>query len=142
MDIAIRRIQDALAGASKGLMEFRFEEIVPAGLVDFSWVHDRLSPLQGSLWGSTAAAMSKNVQDAAGQIDFVGRSVADLVVLIFKSRATRHMSYFLLFNVVVMFLEYHIGQTRNSIGLLSDATHMLNDNMALMIGIVASAASR
>ncbi|KAF0746979.1 hypothetical protein AaE_007919 [Aphanomyces astaci] len=44
-------------------------------------------------------------------------------------------------NIVYMFVEFAVGYMTNSLGLLSDAGHMLFDNGALVIGLGASLAA-
>lgn len=44
--------------------------------------------------------------------------------------------------VTFMFVEVVVGFLSNSLGLLSDAGHMLFDNMSLVIGLYASYMSK
>ncbi|CAH0476249.1 unnamed protein product [Peronospora belbahrii] len=52
--------------------------------------------------------------------------------------ASRQMLLFLSINVAFMFVELGVGLYTNSLGLMGDAGHMLFDNGALTIGLVAS----
>ena len=143
MEQAYETFLDTIKSTSKDLSWFSLE-LPSLFKMDFSMpaFGFGLGEKAGTLFNSAHDSMAKNVEDALEQLTYLGSTISDLAVLIFSKRATRHMTFFLLFNVIVMFLEYHIGHTRNSAGLMSDATHMLNDNLALMIGIVATAASR
>ncbi|RHZ12062.1 hypothetical protein DYB37_010473 [Aphanomyces astaci] len=55
--------------------------------------------------------------------------------------ATQKILLFLTGNIVYMFVEFAVGYMTNSLGLLSDAGHMLFDNGALVIGLGASLAA-
>lgn len=93
-------------------------------------------------FGSALKYFENNLKVAVLQVLYLVEISWDVLQMIWERKGTRRMSYFLVLNLVVMFAEYYVGETHNSVGLLSDATHMLNDNMALVIGIVASAISR
>ncbi|KAF0695349.1 Aste57867_13831 [Aphanomyces stellatus] len=56
--------------------------------------------------------------------------------------ATQKILLFLAGNILYMFVEFVVGYWTNSLGLLSDAGHMLFDNGALVIGLVASMISK
>ncbi|KAG9407688.1 hypothetical protein AC1031_002406 [Aphanomyces cochlioides] len=56
--------------------------------------------------------------------------------------ATRKILLFLSGNILYMFVEFVVGYMTNSLGLLSDAGHMLFDNGALVIGLVAAMVSK
>ncbi|CAI5744720.1 unnamed protein product [Peronospora destructor] len=58
--------------------------------------------------------------------------------VLWSRRASRQMLIFLSINVAFMFVELGVGLYTNSLGLMGDAGHMLFDNGALMIGLVAS----
>ncbi|GBG30154.1 Zinc transporter 5 [Hondaea fermentalgiana] len=55
---------------------------------------------------------------------------------------SRRIVLFLLLNLAFMFVEILVGLWSNSLGLISDAGHMLFDCMALFIGLFASFVSR
>ncbi|RHY27454.1 hypothetical protein DYB32_006765 [Aphanomyces invadans] len=56
--------------------------------------------------------------------------------------ATQKILLFLTGNILYMFVEFVVGYVTNSLGLLSDAGHMLFDNGALVIGLGASMVSK
>ncbi|GMF28128.1 unnamed protein product [Phytophthora fragariaefolia] len=58
--------------------------------------------------------------------------------VLWSKRASRQMLIFLSVNVAFMFVELGVGLCTNSLGLMGDAGHMLFDNGALVIGLVAS----
>ncbi|POM72663.1 Cation Diffusion Facilitator (CDF) Family [Phytophthora palmivora] len=58
--------------------------------------------------------------------------------ILWAKRASRQMLIFLSVNVAFMFVELGVGLYTNSLGLMGDAGHMLFDNGALVIGLVAS----
>lgn len=51
---------------------------------------------------------------------------------------TRKMGFVLAINLVFMVLELVVGYLNNSLGLISDAAHMLSDCFALFLGMVTS----
>ena len=57
-------------------------------------------------------------------------------------RSSCRMLTFLLLNIVVMFGELGVGLWSNSLGLVSDAGHMLFDSSALFIGLIAAYIAR
>ncbi|CAM0955130.1 unnamed protein product [Alopecurus aequalis] len=61
---------------------------------------------------------------------------------ILSERKSRKIAAFLLINTVYMFVEFASGFMSNSLGLLSDACHMLFDCAALAIGLYASYIAR
>eukprot|EP01134_Creolimax_fragrantissima_P002569 CFRG2569T1 len=62
--------------------------------------------------------------------------------LILSARESRMLFYFLCLNFAFMFIEFAYGVWTNSLGLMSDAFHMLFDNLALAIGLIASVIGR
>ncbi|KAI9916365.1 hypothetical protein PsorP6_017833 [Peronosclerospora sorghi] len=64
--------------------------------------------------------------------------VSHVFAVLWCRRASREMLIFLLVNVAFMFVEVGVALYTNSLGLMGDAGHMLFDNGALMIGLVAS----
>ncbi|XP_059643719.1 uncharacterized protein LOC132285546 [Cornus florida] len=61
---------------------------------------------------------------------------------ILSERKSRKIALFLLINTGYMFVEFVAGFMSNSLGLISDACHMLFDCAALAIGLYASYISR
>lgn len=61
---------------------------------------------------------------------------------IFSDKKSRKIAIFLLINTGFMVVEFFYGFLRNSLGLISDACHMLFDCGALAIGLYASYISR
>ncbi|PQM32859.1 putative zinc transporter protein [Prunus yedoensis var. nudiflora] len=61
---------------------------------------------------------------------------------ILSERKSRKIALFLLINTAYMFVEFAAGFMSNSLGLISDACHMLFDCAALAIGLYASYISR
>ncbi|KAL6135718.1 hypothetical protein ACLB2K_067944 [Fragaria x ananassa] len=61
---------------------------------------------------------------------------------ILSERKSRKIALFLLINTAYMFVEFIAGFMSNSLGLISDACHMLFDCAALAIGLYASYISR
>jgi len=55
-----------------------------------------------------------------------------------KDREARKLCILLTINILCTFLELIYGSISNSIGLISDAAHMLFDSTALAVGIYAS----
>ncbi|ETK94496.1 hypothetical protein L917_02372 [Phytophthora nicotianae] len=67
-----------------------------------------------------------------------GGLIAHVLAVLWAKRASRQMLIFLSVNVAFMFVELAVGLYTNSLGLMGDAGHMLFDNGALVIGLVAS----
>lgn len=61
---------------------------------------------------------------------------------IMESRDSRRIFTFLVINTIFMFVEFLYGFLTNSLGLISDACHMLFDCVALAIGLYASYISK
>ena len=61
---------------------------------------------------------------------------------ILSERKSRKIALFLLINTAYMVVEFVAGFMSNSLGLISDACHMLFDCAALAIGLYASYISR
>ena len=59
-----------------------------------------------------------------------------------KNRDSRQIFYFMSLNVSFMLVEFVYGFYTNSLGLISDAFHMLFDSTALCMGLVASVVAR
>ncbi|KAL6143354.1 hypothetical protein ACLB2K_054049 [Fragaria x ananassa] len=69
-------------------------------------------------------------------------SVMKSIRHILSERKSRKIAFFLLINTAYMFVEFIAGFMSNSLGLISDACHMLFDCAALAIGLYASYISR
>ncbi|KAK1940425.1 Zinc transporter 5 [Phytophthora citrophthora] len=65
-------------------------------------------------------------------------TVTRVLGVLWAKRSSRQMLIFLSVNVAFMFVELGVGLYTNSLGLMGDAGHMLFDNGALVIGLVAS----
>ncbi|GMF21297.1 unnamed protein product [Phytophthora lilii] len=65
-------------------------------------------------------------------------TAAHVLGVLWLKPASRQMLIFLSVNVAFMFVELAVGLYTNSLGLMGDAGHMLFDNGALVIGLVAS----
>ncbi|XP_031493335.1 metal tolerance protein 12-like [Nymphaea colorata] len=61
---------------------------------------------------------------------------------ILSERKSRKIPLFLLINTLYMFVEFIVGFMSNSLGLISNACHILFDCVALAIGLYASYISR
>ncbi|KAJ2160396.1 putative zinc transporter msc2 [Coemansia sp. RSA 552] len=70
------------------------------------------------------------------------RRTQQFVRVILSDGESRSISMFLLLNLSYMLVQIVYGYTTNSLGLISDAIHMLFDCMALAIGLVAAVMSR
>jgi hypothetical protein len=84
------------------------------------------SPLRSS---STSASASFQVSLAP--------LLQSLMVRLKEDSDARHIFYFLSINLAFMFVEFLYGIWSNSLGLISDAAHMLFDCLALAIGLCA-----
>ncbi|EGZ10307.1 hypothetical protein PHYSODRAFT_391228, partial [Phytophthora sojae] len=67
-----------------------------------------------------------------------GAPASHVLGVLWSKRTSRQMLIFLSVNVAFMFVELGVGLYTNSLGLMGDAGHMLFDNGALVIGLVAS----
>lgn len=70
------------------------------------------------------------------------KSAADVIGEIWASSTSRKIFLFMLFNFGFMFVELAYGWWTNSLGLITDAFHMLFDCTALGIGLYAEVMSR
>nr|KYP52972.1 Zinc transporter 5 [Cajanus cajan] len=73
---------------------------------------------------------------------FLGDVVMKPVRHVLSERKSRKIALFLLINAGYMVVEFAAGFMSNSLGLISDACHMLFDCAALAIGLYASYISR
>eukprot|EP01083_Nonionella_stella_P078667 215378_1 len=64
--------------------------------------------------------------------------IAQFIKHIRDTRTSRRLFIFLSLNFMFMFIEFAYGYWSNSLGLISDACHMLFDCVALVIGLLAS----
>ncbi|KAM7511419.1 hypothetical protein LguiB_010294 [Lonicera macranthoides] len=74
--------------------------------------------------------------------DSLMTSITKVIRHILSERKSRKIALFLLINTGYMVVEFVVGFMSNSLGLISDACHMLFDCAALAIGLYASYISR
>ncbi|XP_027076213.2 uncharacterized protein [Coffea arabica] len=74
--------------------------------------------------------------------DSFAMSIMKPIRHILSERKSRKIALFLLINAAYMVIEFVAGFMSNSLGLISDACHMLFDCAALVIGLYASYISR
>ena len=65
-------------------------------------------------------------------------TLVDLIKVTWKDKNSRNILIFFTINLLFMFVELIYGYMSGSLGLISDAFHMLFDCVALFIGLVAS----
>jgi len=65
-------------------------------------------------------------------------TLVDLIKVTWKDPTSRNILIFFTINLLFMFVELIYGYMSGSLGLISDAFHMLFDCVALFIGLVAS----
>ena len=65
-------------------------------------------------------------------------AMVDLIKVTWKDKNSRNILIFFTINLLFMFVELIYGYWSGSLGLISDAFHMLFDCVALFIGLVAS----
>lgn len=68
----------------------------------------------------------------------VGPILKSFLKQVLEGRESRRIFFYLLLNLAFMFVEALYGFWTNSLGLISDAAHMLFDCTALFIGLWAS----
>ena len=61
-----------------------------------------------------------------------------IYIVLSKKKNLQNLTYFLLLNLVFMFVEVIYGLLSNSLGLLTDGAHMLLDCTAVIIGLYSS----
>ena len=61
-----------------------------------------------------------------------------IYIVLSKKKNLQNLTYFLLLNLVFMFVEVVYGLLSNSLGLLTDGAHMLLDCTAVIIGLYSS----
>lgn len=82
------------------------------------------------------------VESAAAAAARNRRTVAGVFHQVMINSDSRRIFAFLCINFTFMFVEFVYGFWTNSLSLISDASHMLFDCMALAIGLVASVVAR
>ncbi|GAB2238254.1 hypothetical protein Droror1_Dr00016156 [Drosera rotundifolia] len=82
------------------------------------------------------------VEIGAESSESIGSLVMRPVKHILSERKSRKIALFLMINTGYMVVEFVVGFMSNSLGLISDACHMLFDCAALAIGLYASYISR
>lgn len=85
---------------------------------------------------------SSNLQLGVQSADSLTTSIMKPIRHILSERKSRKIALFLLINTIYMVVEFVAGFMSNSLGLISDACHMLFDCAALAIGLYASYISR
>ncbi|XP_058112094.1 uncharacterized protein LOC131255406 [Magnolia sinica] len=78
----------------------------------------------------------------SGYLDTFSLMILSPIRHILSERKSRKIALFLLINTAYMVVEFVAGFMSNSLGLISDACHMLFDCAALAIGLYASYISR
>ncbi|XP_031492609.1 uncharacterized protein LOC116259108 [Nymphaea colorata] len=86
--------------------------------------------------------LSKSPELGSGSSESLFSMVMGPIRHILSERKSRKIALFLLINTLYMFVEFIVGFMSNSLGLISDACHMLFDCAALAIGLYASYISR
>jgi hypothetical protein len=71
-------------------------------------------------------------------LDIKDSLLVDMVQVTWRNPQSRKILIFLTINMAFFFVELVYGYMSNSLGLISDAFHMLFDCMALFIGLSAS----
>lgn len=87
-------------------------------------------------------AYSKFVKLGAESSETISSMVMRPIRHVLSERKSRKIALFLLINTGYMVVEFVVGFMSNSLGLISDACHMLFDCAALAIGLYASYISR
>lgn len=85
---------------------------------------------------------SNSVELGMGSLESLSDSIMKPIRHILSERKSRKIALFLLINTGYMVVEFVSGFMSNSLGLISDACHMLFDCAALAIGLYASYISR
>jgi zinc transporter 5/7 len=62
----------------------------------------------------------------------------DFLVTCWGKKDSRNMLIFFTINMIFMFVELGYGVYSNSLGLISDAFHMLSDNISLIVALIAT----
>lgn len=78
----------------------------------------------------------------SGSLETFSSTIVKPIRHILGERKSRKIAFFLLINTAYMVVEFVAGFMSNSLGLISDACHMLFDCAALAIGLYASYISR
>ncbi|KAG2764975.1 hypothetical protein JG687_00007326 [Phytophthora cactorum] len=112
-----------------------FLSVAACGLILYVLV-DRWRRVNNSFQGGEAYLDTYRSSTEYGSAE--GGMTAHVLAVLWAKRASRQMLIFLSINVAFMFVELAVGLYTNSLGLMGDAGHMLFDNGALVIGLVAS----
>lgn len=101
-----------------------------------------------SLWGLLLCGLLlyMGVRDLdpfhSNEEEFLSDVIMKPIRHVLSERKSRKIAVFLLINAGYMVVEFSVGFMSNSLGLISDACHMLFDCAALAIGLYASYISR
>ena len=68
----------------------------------------------------------------------LGSVIGDFARTCWEKPGSRKMLIFLALNLTFMFVEMGYGVYANSLGLISDAFHMLSDCFSILVALVAS----
>eukprot|EP00127_Corallochytrium_limacisporum_P005916 Clim_evm61s214 gene=Clim_evmTU61s214 len=131
----------AMEGLSFGL-------ICAAGLMVYALATTATSGLallaRRNAAGLAVALPSFGVSDGAGR--YQGSSMTSHVRIflrtVLENPDSRSIFFFFSLNLAFMFVEFFYGIWTNSLGLISDAFHMLFDCAAILIGLIASVISK
>ncbi|KAJ1935895.1 hypothetical protein EC988_008348, partial [Linderina pennispora] len=102
--------------------------------------HEHKHGHEHSVLPTTAVSDAKS-QARNGPLQLLSRS-RGMISSIMSDSESRSIFMFLLLNLSYMFVQIVYGYITNSLGLISDAIHMLFDCMALAIGLVAAVMSK
>ncbi|OQS04615.1 Cation Diffusion Facilitator (CDF) Family [Thraustotheca clavata] len=108
-----------------------------------SLIHAMLSfgALISIIWGSYELLIEASLNYLDGDdLPFYNSTPANPIWKRFNAldSASKKILLFLTGNVLYMFVEFFVGYWTNSLGLWSDAGHMLFDNLSLVIGLIAA----
>lgn len=111
-----------------------------------SWQLDQ-DPLTSSSSSATAAMKSSSAGSAAAAAAAISStssssSFTALISAIWDDSHERRLLIFFLFTASFMFVEFFVGAAGDSLGLISDAFHMLVDATSIFIGLAAAHAAR
>ncbi|KAJ2326985.1 putative zinc transporter msc2 [Coemansia sp. RSA 2702] len=91
---------------------------------------------------ATAQAEQQRLAAAAATVRWLLARTQQFMRVILSDGESRSIFMFLLLNLSYMVIQIVYGYITNSLGLISDAIHMLFDCMALAIGLIAAVMSR
>lgn len=75
-------------------------------------------------------------EDSINNLD--ANILIDFIRVIWKKKYSRRIALFFMANLGFMFVEVLYGYLTNSLGLISDAVHMIFDCLALLVGLIAA----